>query len=455
MSNSTYILILIFTVTLVSAQSVDDVIDFGFGQDGYGIKAKSMGNAFLPVAEDYSAIFWNPAGLGQIKNSHLFFEGITTQITNQSAFYGNESDDFNTFHYPKAVGIVLSLPVTRGSLVFAGGYQQRKDFSDYTFFSGYNTKSNGLGWFINEDDTFYPFDKNVRQSEKMIISGGMGEYVFAGSIAMNPNLLIGGSVSYLSGKHNYQLEFFQDDVNNFYRDYPGDYRSYLLNREIRSSLSGWSGKVSFLFSFLSYLRVGGVIELPMTIHIDQSYTQKDQLVFDDDTIDESDVLEGKWAYDLFLPAVYSIGAAFNHPVLTLSVSGQYRELDNAAFSQPENRTLNSEYVDLYRKNRDIRASLRPFLTLNAGIQLHPGIHWPKFRAGYEVTTSPYSDQPQNIPYMETYSAGISFAIDTSFEIGFYYTLRSLSRASGDDLTPGIVQEQMIRQNFGGGILLNF
>ena len=45
----------------------------GLNLNGVGSKAIAMGGAFIGQADDYSAIFWNPAGLTQMKNSTLSF----------------------------------------------------------------------------------------------------------------------------------------------------------------------------------------------------------------------------------------------------------------------------------------------------------------------------------------------------------------------------------------------
>ena len=45
----------------------------GLNLNGVGSKAIAMGGAFIGQADDYSAIFWNPAGLVQMKKPSLSF----------------------------------------------------------------------------------------------------------------------------------------------------------------------------------------------------------------------------------------------------------------------------------------------------------------------------------------------------------------------------------------------
>ncbi|MEN8153186.1 MAG: outer membrane protein transport protein [Acidobacteriota bacterium] len=43
----------------------------GLNLNGVGTKAISMGGAFIGIADDFSAIFWNPAGLTQMENASI------------------------------------------------------------------------------------------------------------------------------------------------------------------------------------------------------------------------------------------------------------------------------------------------------------------------------------------------------------------------------------------------
>jgi long-chain fatty acid transport protein len=47
----------------------------GFNLNSIGSRALSMGGAFVGLADDYSAIFWNPAGLAQFKRRAIGFYG--------------------------------------------------------------------------------------------------------------------------------------------------------------------------------------------------------------------------------------------------------------------------------------------------------------------------------------------------------------------------------------------
>ena len=61
---------LLLTVVLIALTGISLSAN-GLNLNGQGSKAIAMGGAFIGQADDYSAIFWNPAGLTQIKKSSL------------------------------------------------------------------------------------------------------------------------------------------------------------------------------------------------------------------------------------------------------------------------------------------------------------------------------------------------------------------------------------------------
>jgi hypothetical protein len=56
-------------LNLAGAQ--EEIFQRGFDL-GIGTRALGMGGAYLGVADDYSATFWNPAGLAQIRRLEGF-----------------------------------------------------------------------------------------------------------------------------------------------------------------------------------------------------------------------------------------------------------------------------------------------------------------------------------------------------------------------------------------------
>ncbi|MBI9072589.1 MAG: PorV/PorQ family protein [Melioribacteraceae bacterium] len=71
-------LLLILFISFCSAISAQEPYRVGtttanFLEIGYGTTGNSMGDAFTSIANDASAIYWNPAGLSNVKNGEVMF----------------------------------------------------------------------------------------------------------------------------------------------------------------------------------------------------------------------------------------------------------------------------------------------------------------------------------------------------------------------------------------------
>ncbi|HEY4643792.1 MAG TPA: hypothetical protein VIH68_03655, partial [Bacteroidota bacterium] len=53
------------------AQFPEDALRLSEEGEGVGARALGMGNAFTAVADDYTAIFWHPAGLAQLYHNEV------------------------------------------------------------------------------------------------------------------------------------------------------------------------------------------------------------------------------------------------------------------------------------------------------------------------------------------------------------------------------------------------
>lgn len=72
---------LIIVIFIINVQSYAQVTKSGttaasFLKIGVGSKATAMGESFVAVADDASAVFWNPAGITQLERSEAFFSHI-------------------------------------------------------------------------------------------------------------------------------------------------------------------------------------------------------------------------------------------------------------------------------------------------------------------------------------------------------------------------------------------
>jgi len=113
--NVLLIMILIFSLTISSFAN-------GLNLNGVGTKAISMGGAFIGLANDYSAIFWNPAGLIQLKKSNftLFSSFILPTGTYEYAPAGIKAETKSNI-YP-APGFSFYKPISKNITIGIAAY---------------------------------------------------------------------------------------------------------------------------------------------------------------------------------------------------------------------------------------------------------------------------------------------------------------------------------------------
>ena len=108
---------------------------------GIGSRALGMGGAYIGIADDYSASFWNPAGLTQIRRLEGFGTLSYTQRKNDATLEAlglNTLDEVTTTNV-NSIGLAYPVPTYQGSLVFSLGYHRIKPFDSNLLFNWRNT----------------------------------------------------------------------------------------------------------------------------------------------------------------------------------------------------------------------------------------------------------------------------------------------------------------------------
>ena len=115
----------VFLANTVFTQSEEDARRLSYLGLGYGARALGLGTAFTGVANDYSAVYWNPAGLGQIGRNEVSLGLSHNSFGNDATAFGSTESFTNSSTNLNALGLVYPFPVRKGSMVFALGYGGR------------------------------------------------------------------------------------------------------------------------------------------------------------------------------------------------------------------------------------------------------------------------------------------------------------------------------------------
>jgi long-subunit fatty acid transport protein len=352
---------------------------------GVGARAMGMGGAHIAVANDATALVYNPAGLARMKRIE-FSGGLTHQRlrnkTGALTFVGIQPQstaiNFNDGRLQSntrlsSANIVLPVPTYRGSLVFAFGVNRIKGFDKAMKFTFAQDGSGGI------------------ESE----SGGMYMWSLGAAVDISPNVSVGGAFNFFSGTDNYSwlYEGVDGGVGGYY---------YRYDDTIKDRYSGFNLKLGVRVQPNKFLIVGGTIDSPVTYTIREDWTQTTDTVFyypEEYWIQyyDSDSPE----YKISLPFSLGIGIALNFSNLLLAGDVHYTD-----WTQMEYKRL----WDMAEANRNIKDSYTDVFRWHLGAEyLFPKIG-TTLRAGYYQNPLPYKSMwiKENRDY---FTAGIGFLID--------------------------------------------
>lgn len=446
----------IITVT-ISAQTPEEAVHFLENESGVGVRAQAMGNSYVGLANDYTAIYWNPAGLTQLKNSEFTGSFYHMIFNNEANFAENTVLENQSYTKLKSVGLAYKFPTSRGSLVLGFGYHRFKDYDDFLIFNGFNTQSNRLEFELEDESGetgLYPFDRDVLQTEQVDQEGNLSSWSIGGGIAMSPNFSLGMAVNFYSGSSQYGLDLYQDDIDDVYYQFPANFNSYELHESILSQFSGCGVKLGGLFELNRDIRIGIAVDLPTKLKVLETYSSHDVLTFDDEFISEMDLGKGEWEYVVKYPIKFSGGISLDLKQLLITTSFEYRDWTQVRFDVPSGYDLNDDYNDLLMENHYFNDTFRPVFSYVGGGEFRVPGTGLKLRGGYRVVPSPFIDAEKSLDrrYM---SGGFGYDIDRNTSLNFSYTRGLWERDSIDSYTPGGTHESIQTHRILAGITYRF
>jgi long-subunit fatty acid transport protein len=436
------------------AQFPEDALRYSSTGFGIGARALGLGSAYAGIANDYSAIYWNPAGLAQIKMSEFSFGLSTLSYKNNSTFYGNDRSFSNSSTKLNNLGVAYPFPTTRGSLVFAAGYNRVNDYSTALAFKGFNPLSSiiqhyalhgsgtkkrpagNLAWelYLANVDSLGPnsyiFDSRIQdsvtQSGKVLEGGGLNNWSVGGAIEPAKNLFVGISLNIISGSYNWQRNYVEEDLANIYdaSRFPFDFKSLYIDQTVSADVNGFSAKFGFLYRLSEFTRIGLALKTPSWVTIKETFTSEGQSYFDNGDnykYPPEGPSKAKTEYDVVSPFVFTAGAS--HLIADLLLSGDIEYTD---WTQMEFRNAPSYLINL---NTDIKEIFQPTVNLKVGAEYELTHSSTTLRGGFAYLPSPYKGDPTS--YAQKYiTAGVRFvfqdaiAFDLGYAYGFWDTFHS-------------------------------
>ncbi len=453
MKNS--ILLTLFTLFLthtIQAQTAEDALNLITNESGFGIRAASMGNAFTALADDYSAVYWNPAGLAQSKNT-IFSGGLyNLSINTDTDYLGNITSGNRNYTKFQSIGFVFPFPVSRGAFSIAAGYQRVQDLDQYIEFTGYNTNSSGPIFDFGQDELI-PFDKNIQQTQKVASEGYMSQWSIAAAMDLSPNLSGGITINFIGGKETYTSDYFQEDIYNHYEIFPSDLYSYNYKQTINSTFSGVEYKFGGLWRFGKIFRFAGTITFPYGLTVEENWSENDNLAYDNGDVDASDLGDGYFDYIIKQPFKFSAGVSIHSPALILSGSATYIDWRQTRYEIPDDADP-YDYEYLMEENVFFQNDYRAVLSYSAGAELRLfSSKRLRLRAGYRYLPSPLNNVDTEYD-KQYYSGGIAYQIDinSTFEVSY---VRGMWKTNTAYYYTDYASQNITTEKYLAGLVLRF
>ena len=161
--------LLFFSMFLIPCKCRADV-SFSklYGSDlgmGIGAKAIGMGGAFVSIADDPSAVFWNPAGLTELKGTQFYLSAETPEdFSAASIIYSPSASFLKAFNTSFGISFInrLRFKGDSGSATWEGAPSHVLDLSMVDVGENYSGKVDSTTRDIRFSAAFSPgFNKNL------------------------------------------------------------------------------------------------------------------------------------------------------------------------------------------------------------------------------------------------------------------------------------------------------
>ena len=378
---------------------------------GLGARAVSMGGAFVGLADDWTAVYWNPAGLAQLREPGF---GVTVD------FAFAESNDGNSVANPPAVNadqndLFFQLP---GNAASEPARFRKTEMSN-------NSQLPGLGFYLplGEDYTlalasYLRLGDDSRWSDTVARTNGAGQVeaafntrtylsVFNLSLARRcgKKFLLGAGLNFL---------YMESDLHA-QKTVTGS-GGYTYQTDTRSDGNGYEGVFGFLYKPIGNFSLGGVYRTGSQITLAGRSSASTSAGAG--TVEDSDSER-----DFNHPPSYGLGLAFK-PSSKLTLTADWQRTDWGQ-TRDERRYVRGSGVLLKNSNRSSGWKDTNFYRL--GAEYKPFEEGLALRLGYYYDESPLPNKAVSMTNLvevnrQACTAGVGYETrESSLALAYIYT----------------------------------
>ena len=321
---------------------------------GTGARAMGMGGAYTALSDDFSGLFWNPAGLARMAVGEATAGFSFERFRNETSFYGAPAEYRSSSTRLNAMGMAYPYPVFRGSLVLAGGYGRTGSFDSGLRIEGYDTASQ--------------FHKSGASEDR----GALGAFVFGGAVDVAPNLSLGVSLMRWQGRDEFDQELTMRDTQEAHGDTVRLYQRFAAT----DRYTAWGVRGGLRYAHPSGVQFGATVASPGTFDVRSELEDE----FEDELAGRTDTYPTERfgdRYSLRLPFAFGVGIAWTGRGMTVAGDVDYANFQEITYDQSPQTVL--PHVE------DFRTQYR-----NA-LRYHLGMEYREPRSGLALRTGYYRD----------------------------------------------------------------
>ena len=281
---------IVFFITVGMAQVEEMAIGKMFG---VGARTMGMGGASLGLADDFTALYWNPAGMAQIQKFEMF-SSLSHNVAIADSYFTGDVVKTTTSHSQmrlNSIGFVYPLETRQGGVAVGFGYNRPQNFD-------YQTAMQGIDPGSGTDFSGFAVD------EININRGGIGIWSFGTSVYVTKQVLLGGSLDFWHGNSLNELDTEATDILNV----DDEWSRFRYDDAIDREYSGVGGRIGLLAHLTDTINLGVTLVAPIELGVDEVWYQSTVDVFDDGE-KSTDSRNGAQTYDIERPFEIGVGAA--------------------------------------------------------------------------------------------------------------------------------------------------
>lgn len=397
--------ICLFATTLFATVNMAQVEEMAIGNTfGVGARAMGMGGASLGLADDFTALYWNPAGMAQIQKFEMFSSLSHNRASADTYFLGDAATGTSRSQMRlNSIGFVYPFHTRQGGLAIAFGYNRPQNFDYQTAIQGVDPSSGTefSGLAVDETD---------------VNSGGIGIWSFGTSVYISKRILIGGSLDFWQGRSLNELDTTATDIVGI----DSELSRFRYDDEIDREYSGVGGRIGLLAHLTDEISLGVTVVSPVELGVDEQWYQSTIADYDDGER-LSDMESGVQAFDIERPFEVGTGIAvklFNKQLI-LAGDVQLTDWTQTRYDLPPADDISHDNFEEYYATT---------LQARLGVEYRIPTIGTHIRLGYFRDTIPFTDtKVENARDFLTAGIGKIFEDSLKFDVAYLFGTWQQSR----------------------------